>query len=195
MPATARRQRGGAGKLIVHMDEISASTYSPTGSHKVLWDYWCELQKGADVAVPPYRSMRPSRLVSIMPKLALSDYIDKDTQKIRLIGGGHDSLWPKEAIGANLFDFVDPQTAKGRKHIYHEMITRPCGCFSDEVAVTTTGKRVRYRGLFLPMLDKNAAPHIFIGVYDVSAEGFDLEEASREGVVSRFTHEAFLINL
>ncbi len=175
--------------------EIPASGYVPSGIHKVLWDYWCEMQQQGGGLIAPYALFRPSRLSSILPQLALSEYIDENTQKIRVIGGGHDGLWPPEAIGSNLFDHVDPVTAEVRKKLYHEVISRPCGCYFDEVAVSKTGKRVRYKGLFLPLLDKAGAPNIFIGAYDISAEGYDLEDASEEGIITRDTHDVILINL
>lgn len=182
------------GVLLDHRD-ISASAYAPTGTHKVLWDYWREMQQASGELVPPHAQFRPSRLASILPKLALSEYIDRDTQKVRVVGGGHDGLLPRDIAGLNLFDFVDPVTAETRKKIYDQVISRPCGCYSDEIAVTKTGRRIHYKGLFLPMLNKSGEPKIFIGAYDVTAEGFSLEEASMEGIVTRTTHDVCLINM
>lgn len=180
---------------MVSVKEVDAAQYAPTGIHKTLWDYWCELANSTGKLVPSHADFRPSHLASILPTLALSEYVDENTQLIKVIGGGHDNLWPSEAAGANLFDFVEPETAKARKLIYKEVMARPCGCYSDDVAVTTSGRRIRYRGLFLPLLNKVGEPKIFLGTYEATPEGFSLEDASEEGIVSRVQHELLLINL
>lgn len=179
----------------MHIEDVAASKYTPTGIHATLWDYWIELRNEADGPIPFYSEFRPSRLASILPYLALSDYIDRDTQKIRLIGGGHDSLWPSEAIGGNLFDFVDPATAENRKRLYDQVISRPCACYFDETATTQAGRLIRYKGLFLPLLNSAGEPHIFIGAYDVLVEGYEMEQVSLEGVVSREQKQVILVNL
>lgn len=161
----------------------------------MLWNYWRALQQEHDGLVPPYTAFQPSKLVRILPSLALSEYIDRDTQKIRLIGGGHDGFWPPGAIGANLFDFVDTAAAEGRKRLYQEVIARPCGCYFDEDGVANNGRVIRYRGLFLPMLDKNAMPYIFIGAYTVSADGFDLDGVTVPGIAFRTTNDIKFVNL
>ncbi len=161
----------------------------------MLWDYWRVLQQQHDGCVPPYAAFRPSRLASILPTMALSEYVDRDTQKIRLIGGGHDGFWPREAIGANLFDFVDATAAEGRKRLYQEVITRPCGCYFDEEGLASNGRIVRYRGLFLPFLDTNGKPYIFIGSYTVSADGFDLKGTTVPGLASRTTNDIKFVTL
>lgn len=175
--------------------DISATDFTPEGSHRRLWSYWRSLQTAAGTLVPPRSAFKPSKLIDILPTLALSEYIDDYTQLIRVIGGGHDSFWPKEAIGSNLFDYVDSETAEIRRRLYHEVMTRPCGCFLDEVAITSRGRRMRYKGLFLPLLNSAGEPKIFIGSYDFTADGYEMEQASSEGIVSRSTEDILLIDL
>ncbi|MBO6506155.1 MAG: PAS domain-containing protein [Kordiimonadaceae bacterium] len=180
---------------MVSVQEVSAAQYAPTGIHKILWDYWRELAQSTGKLVPAHADFRPSRLTSILPTLAMSEYVDENTQRVRVVGGDHDKVWPNEDVGANLFDLIDPETAKARKLIYQEVISRPCGCYSDDIAIAPNGQRVRCRAFFLPLLNKAGEPKIFIGTYDTTLDGFSVEEASTDGIVSRAQDELLLVNL
>lgn len=175
--------------------EIKGSDYRPEGSHIELWKYWRELQQAAGGGLPSRSDFKPSKLIPILSSLALSEYIDDHTQLIRVIGGGHDSFWPNDAIGANLFDLIDRETTKNRQVLYHEVMTRPAGCAIDEVAITHDGRRLRYKGLFLPMLNDDGEPTIFIGSYDVETEGYDAEQTRQDGIMIRKAENIRLIDL
>lgn len=97
---------------MVSVQEVSAAQYAPTGIHKILWDYWRELAQSTGKLVPAHADFRPSRLTSILPTLAMSEYVDENTQRVRVVGGDHDKVWPNEDVGANLFDLIDPKRQK-----------------------------------------------------------------------------------
>ena len=147
-------------------DTVAASDFEPQGKHAALWAYWRTLQATHEGIVPPRSAFRPADVSNAITSLALSEYIDRDTQIIRLIGSHHDNQWPPGSEGKNLFDFVDEDTANARKDIYDAIVSAPCGCFLSERAVTPVGRRVRYTGLVLPLLNSAAEPKIFIGSYN-----------------------------
>lgn len=179
---------------LLQIHEITASRFQPEGAHAVFWRYWRELQKKAG-GVPRRADFDPLKIARIMPNLAMSDYVDENTQIVRIIGGNHDSLWPPKMAGRNLFDHIDADMVASRKAIYKEIVNRPCACFVHDKALGKEGQVLPYSGLILPTLSKEGRPTVFIGSYVFLDDQIVLKMAAENGIDRRVSNEATFIDL
>lgn len=179
----------------MEIKQVSLDDYKPAGAHLVFWNYYRTLLEEANGSLPKRIDFDPLKIASVLHTMALSQYVDENTQVVRLIGGGHDSLWPPSMVGANLFDHIDEGTAAARKIAYKEIIGRPCGCLIEEETLDKTGGTIRYSGLILPTLSKDDTPTIFIGSYDFAADDLEMRLSGEAGISSRRTKSITYIDL
>jgi len=175
--------------------QISAVDFTPDGAHGTFWAYYKRLLEGAGGTLPRRTDFDPLKIANILHKMALSEYVDEDTQLVKLIGGGHDSLWPPAMTGANLFDHIDAETASVRKRAYNEIVSRHCGCFIEEEAFDKSGGALGYSGLVLPTLSKEGKATIFLGCYDFDADALAMRMSSEAGINNRTTKSLTYIDL
>jgi hypothetical protein len=175
--------------------EVHASGYNPEGAHGVFWEYFRFLQAEAGGSLPNRYDFDPLKIASILPKMAMSEFVDVDTQIVRIIGGGHDGLWPTNMAGRNLFDFLEPHMVETRKAAYKEITARPCGCIINDIATDSEGHRLAHSGLILPTLSASGDPTMFIGCYEFQATHLEIETASELGIASRETKSVTLVAL
>ena len=177
------------------INQLSLAEFEPAGAHAVFWEYYRTLLEKAAGSLPKRTDFDPLKIASVLHKMALSEFVDGDTQLVKLIGGGHDSLWPSSMTGANLFDHIDDDTAAVRKTAYKEIVSRPCGCLIEEEAFDKTGGTLCYSGLILPTLSKDGKPTIFLGCYDFVADDLMMRLSGEAGIGSRSTKSITYIDL
>lgn len=175
--------------------QLSLADFEPAGAHVTFWLYYRTLLENAGGALPKRTDFDPLKIAPILHKMALSEFIDEDTQLVKLIGGGHDSLWPTSMTGANLFDHIDDETSAVRKTAYKEIVSRPCGCLIEEEAFDKTGGKLSYSGLILPTLSKDGMPTVFLGCYDFMADELAMRISGEAGIGSRITNSITYIDL
>lgn len=173
---------------------IDAADFRPVGPHRVLWAYWRELQQAALGHFPLRSDFNPAMVKKILSQIGISEYVDRDTQIIRLLGGNHQGIWPDLMAGANLFDFLDKKAAKERREIYQEMMHRPCACFLETQLKDRRGAVTDLSGMMLPSLSKKGTPTIIIGTYMFHADPLEVGLLSDTGVVGRKTNTRTYIN-
>ena len=177
------------------INQLSMAEYVPAGAQATFWAYYRTLLDKADGGLPKRTDFDPLKIASVLHTMALSEFVDEDTQLVKLIGGGHDSLWPPSMTGENLFDHIDAGTAAVRKQAYKEIVGRPCGCFIEEEAIDEKGRTLFYTGLVLPTLSKKGKPTIFLGSYDFRADDLLMQLSGEVGIKSRRTKSVTYIDL
>jgi len=179
----------------LEIKQVSLDDFEPAGAHVTFWTYYRTLLKDAAGSLPKRTDFDPLKIASVLHTMALSQYVDENTQTVRLIGGGHDSLWPSSMTGANLFDHIDEATAAARKIAYKEIVSRPCGCLIEEEAADKTGHILIYSGLILPTLSKDGSPTVFLGSYDFAADELEMRLSGEAGISARTTKSLTYIDL
>lgn len=177
------------------ISKMAATVYEPEGSHSPFWSYWQDLSQEFDKTVPPKSHLRPAKLAPILPKLTMSEYIDANTQLVRLIGEEHQFLWPSQMTNTNLFDRLNNNMADARRTIFSAIRHNACAALVQDRATTAKGRTIDYCGLILPFLGKASEPTIFVGCYDVNATGMEMREVGDVGVVKHEPVSAVLIEL
>lgn len=173
----------------------SFSNFSPSGAHAVFWEYFTRLHQEAGNKIPVRTDFDPLKIAPILHKMAVSEYIDDQTQIVRLIGGAHDNLWPVSMAGKNLYDYIDADIAEERRKIYKEIMRRPCGCLVDDEMTDQNGHQIQYSGLILPTLSHGGAPTILIGCYEFGANDIEMQLAGDTGIEKRKTQSVTYIDL
>lgn len=179
----------------MQVSRISKDAYKPKGAHATFWDYYFVLSGETGGGIPNRADFDPLKVPSVLHKMAVSEFIDEDTQLVRLIGGGHDNLWPVNMAGKNLFDFLDDGMKKTRQSAYREIVENCCGCVLEDEAIDTTGHSIAYKGLVLPTLSYDGKPTIFIGCYDFYADDMEMQAAGEAGIERRETKKVTYIDL
>lgn len=175
--------------------ELKSSKFKPFGTISVFWDYFLCLQKEFEGGLPPRTAFDPLKVASILPKLAVSEFVDEDTQIVRLVGGGHDGLWPENLAGRNFFDFLEPHMIEGRQKAYKEIINRPCGCLIEDQTLDVEGRSLWSKGLVLPTLNSDGAPTLFIGCYEFEADNLEMQAITEAGISGRKTASLTFLDL
>gem|GEM_PF-4503717 len=173
---------------------INAADFHPVGPHKILWAYWRELQQNTLGDIPLRSEFNPAKVKAILSQIGISEYVDRDTQIIRLLGGNHQGIWPDLLVGTNLFDYLDKKAATERREIYQELMHRPCACFLETELRDIRGAVTDLTGMMLPCLNKEGSPTIIIGTYMFHADPIEVGQLSDTGLVGRKNNRRTYIN-
>ena len=175
--------------------QIPFADFAPTGVQAVFWTYYRTLLAEAGGTLPKRTDFDPLKIAPVLHTMAVSEYVDEETQLVRLIGGGHDSLWPVNIAGENLLHHLDTDTATARRAAYKEIISRPCGCLIDDDAIDKNDRTINYSGLILPTLSAEGNPTIFIGCYGFEANDLEMQRSVEAGIQKRVTKSITYIDL
>ncbi|WP_373089934.1 PAS domain-containing protein [Sneathiella sp.] len=122
-----------------------------TEDAKEFADYWQSLSdKGP---VPRKSHFDPTKIVSLLPFIAIYDVVSPDEIVCRLAGTALVEHFGQEVTGRNLLDFYQPGIREETGRIMDEMTTEPCGIIVELVGTARSGRTASSLAIGFPLLD------------------------------------------
>lgn len=143
------------------------------GAHAALFKYWGSLPR-ID-GTPDASAFNPAAVKRMLPGMTILALNGPDQISHRLVGTEVTSQLDFELTGANLLDFVPPETRLQCSRDMHEVGYRPCGWQARHVTRFTSGRMSYVHTLYLPMHAPTGQPPRIIGMHNAhETAGFNI---------------------
>ena len=116
--------------------------------------YWRSLP--CEGGAVPYRSsFDPSKIMPLLPRIAIYDVKSPDEIVYRLAGTEIVERFGHEVTGKNFLDFWEGEKRKETSRVMNELVARPCGLFSELAGISESGRIAKSTSVGFPLLDKD----------------------------------------
>jgi hypothetical protein len=143
-------------------------------SQSAVFDYWLSLPR--PTGIPDASAFNPGAIKRYLPNLTILSLNGPDEIAHRLVGTEVTQKLDHNLTGANLLDFVPPETRLQCARDMHEMGYRPCAWQACHATRYTSGLVSRVQTLYLPLRAPEGTPPRLLGMHrSEEASGYDAE--------------------
>lgn len=143
-------------------------------SQNAVFDYWLSLPR--PTGIPDASAFNPGAIRRYLPNLTILSLNGPDEIAHRLVGTEVTQKLDHNLTGANLLDFVPPETRLQCARDMHEMGYRPCAWQASHATRYTSGLVSRVQTLYLPLRSPEGQPPRLLGMHrSEEASGYDAE--------------------
>ena len=141
-------------------------------SQTAVFEYWRNLPRPS--GIPDASAFNPAAVKRYLPGLTILSLNSPDEISHRLVGTEVTSRLDANLTGANLLDFVPPETRLQCARDMHEIGYRPCAWQARHVTRYTSGLISRVLTLYLPLRAPEGQPPRILGMHkSEEASGYD----------------------
>ena len=141
-------------------------------SQTAVFKYWRSLPRPS--GIPDASSFNPAAVKRYLPSLTILSFNSPDEISHRLVGTEVTSRLDADLTGANLLDFVPPETRLQCARDMHEMGYRPCAWQARHVTRYASGLISHVMTLFLPLRAPEGQPPRILGMHkSEETSGYD----------------------
>ncbi|MEQ8378968.1 PAS domain-containing protein [Parvibaculum sp.] len=132
-------------------------------SQSAVFDYWLSLPR--PTGIPDASAFNPAAVRRHLPSLTILSLTSPDEISHRLVGTEVTSSLDTNLTGANLLDFVPPETRLQCARDMHEMGYRPCAWQARHVTRYASGLISYVKTLYLPLRAPDGQPPRILGMH------------------------------